>query len=57
MKAMKSGAAYTGYKASHRSAGEEDESQESDAPIRFAPYQAVGSINHRINTIFSKEEP
>ena len=59
MKAMKSGAAYTGYKASHRSAGgaDDDESQESLAPIRVAPYQPVGSIDHRINTIFSKEDP
>ena len=57
MKAMKSGAAYTGFKASHRSAGTEDESAEGESLIRVAPYQAVGKINHRINTVFSKEEP
>ncbi len=56
MKAMKSGAAYTGYKASHRSAGGGDEEEEVQ-PIRFGTYQAVGSIDRRINTIFSKESP
>ena len=57
MKAKKAAAAYSGYKASFRSAGDEEAPEEGIALISLDSYTPVGKINTRINTLFSKSTP
>ena len=57
MKAKKASAAYSGYKATFRSAGDEDPPAEGTVLISVDSYTPVGKINTRINTLFSKSSP
>ena len=57
MKAKKAAAAYSGYKATFRSAGDAEEPAEGTVLISVDSYTPVGKINTRINTLFSKSPP